>query len=178
VLRKAKAAGVGVIAMKTLRGARLQSMEPYQRDGATFAQAAFRWVLSNRDVDALVITMHSPQQVDEFVAASGSAKVTHHDMELLRRYVEMHDATYCRPNCGTCESACPEQVQIADVLRHKMYYTDYGAERMARQGYSALAHQASACLTCTHQRCLQACPYGLPVPELTRQAHRLLSWQM
>jgi predicted aldo/keto reductase-like oxidoreductase len=177
VLRKAKAAGMGVIAMKTLRGARLHSMEPYQRDGATFAQAAFRWVLSNRDVDALVITMHSPQQVDEFVAASGSVKVTRHDMELLQRYVEVNDATYCRPNCGVCESACPEQVQIADVLRHKMYYADYGAERMALQGYAALAHNASACLTCAHQACLQACPYGLPVPEFTRQAHRLLSWQ-
>ena len=177
VLRKAKAAGMGVIAMKTLRGARLQSMEPYQRDGATFAQAAFRWVLSNRDVDALVITMHSPAEVDEFVTASGSAKVTRSDMELLQRYVEVNDATYCRPNCGTCEAACPEQVQIADVLRHKMYATDYGDQQMAMAGYTALAHNAAACLTCTHQQCLHACPYGLPIPQLTRQAHRLLTWQ-
>jgi hypothetical protein len=177
VLRKAKTAGMGVVAMKTLRGARLNSMEPYQRDGATFAQAAFRWVLSNRDVDALVITMHSPEQVDEFVTASGSVKVTRQDMELLQRYVEVNDTTYCRPNCHTCEAACPDQVQIADVLRHHMYFADYGDEQMARQGYATLAQNASACLTCAHQACLQACPYGLSVPELTRQAHRLLSWQ-
>jgi hypothetical protein len=176
VLRKAKAAGMGVITMKTLRGARLNSMEPYQKDGATFAQAAFRWVLSNRDVDALVVTMHSSSQVDEFVAASGSVKVTRHDLELLQRYTALHDATYCRPLCNVCEPACPEQVQIADVLRHKMYFEDYGAERMAMEGYAKLVHNASACLTCTQQRCLQACPYGLPVPELTRQAHRLLHW--
>lgn len=177
VLRKAKTAGMGVVAMKTLRGARLNSMEPYQRDGATFAQAAFRWVLSNRDVDALVITMHSPEQVDEFVTASGSVMVTRQDMELLQRYVEVNDTTYCRPNCHTCEAACPDQVQIADVLRHHMYFADYGDEQMARQGYATLAQNASACLTCAHQACLQACPYGLSVPELTRQAHRLLSWQ-
>jgi predicted aldo/keto reductase-like oxidoreductase len=175
VLRKAKTAGMGVIAMKTLRGARLHSMEPYQRHGTTFAQAALRWVLSNRDVDALVITMHSPAQVDEFVAASGAVKVTRDDMELLQRYAAVNDATYCRPNCATCESSCPEQVQIADVLRHQMYFADYGAEEMARQGYTTLAHNASACLTCAHQACLHACPYGLPVPELTRQAHGVLS---
>jgi predicted aldo/keto reductase-like oxidoreductase len=176
VLRKAKAAGMGVIAMKTLRGARLNSMAPYQIPGGTFAQAAFRWVLSNRDVDALIVTMQSTTQMDEFVAASGSVKVTQHDYELLRRYVALNDATYCRPLCNTCESACPEQVQIADVLRHKMYFEDYGTERMAMEGYAMLAHNAAACATCAHQRCLQACPYGLPVPELTRQAHHLLHW--
>jgi predicted aldo/keto reductase-like oxidoreductase len=176
VLRKAKAAGMGVIAMKTLRGARLNSMTPYQKDGATFSQAAFRWVLSNRDVDALVVTMQAPGQVDEFVTASGGVKVTHHDLELLQRYTALHDATYCRPLCNACEPACPERVQIADVLRHKMYFEDYGAVRPAMEGYARLAHNAAACLTCAHQRCLQACPYGLSIPELTRQAHRLLHW--
>jgi hypothetical protein len=176
VLRKAKAAGMGVIAMKTLRGARLNDMQPYQKDGATFAQAAFRWVLSNRDVDGLIVTMQDAAQVDEFVAASGGSRVSQRDTALLQRYVTLNDATYCRPLCDTCEASCPEQVQIADVLRHKMYFENYGAERMAREGYATLAHNATACLTCSHQRCVGACPHGLAVPELTRQAHRQLHW--
>ena len=45
VLRQAKAKGVGVVAMKTLMGARLNDMRPFEKGGATFAQAAFRWVL-------------------------------------------------------------------------------------------------------------------------------------
>src|SRR5712692_3776738 len=49
VLRQAKAKGVGVVAMKTLMGARLTDMRPFEKGGATFAQAAFRWVLSNPD---------------------------------------------------------------------------------------------------------------------------------
>ena len=176
VLRKAKAAGMGVIAMKTLRGARLNNMEPYQQDGATFSQAAFRWVLSNPAVDALIVTMRDPEQVDEFVAASGTTKVTRQDLRLLHRYVSLNDATYCRPLCDACEASCPEQVQIADVLRHKMYFADYGAERMAMEEYATLTHNAAACLTCSHQRCLQACAYGLPIPQLTRQAHQWLHW--
>jgi predicted aldo/keto reductase-like oxidoreductase len=176
VLRRAKAAGMGVIAMKTLRGARLNNMKAYQQDGATFAQAAFRWVLSSPTVDALIVTMQSHEQVDEFVAASGTTKATQHDLQLLQRYATLNDPTYCRPLCDACESSCPEQVQIADVLRHKMYFEDYGAERMAMEEYTALTHDATACLTCAHQRCLQACPYGLPIPELTRQTHRWLHW--
>lgn len=175
-LRKAKAAGMGVIAMKTLRGARLNSMAPYQGEGRTFAQAAFRWVLSNRDVDALIVTMQSSSEVDEFVGASGGIQVTEQDAELLRRYAALHDATYCRPLCNTCEPACPEGVPIADVLRHKMYFEDYGSERMAMEGYASLMPGAAACLSCAQPPCLQACPYSVPIPELTRQAHRLLHW--
>ena len=176
VLRKAKAAGMGVIAMKTLRGAKLNDMQPYQKDGATFSQAAFRWVLSNKDVDGLIVTMRSPGDIDEFLVASGDTKVTRHDVDLLHRYVTLNDRTYCRPLCDACEASCPETVQIADVLRHKMYFEDYGAERMAMERYAKLAHNAAACAACTHQRCLGSCPYGLSVPELTRQAHRLLHW--
>ena len=176
VLRKAKAAGMGVIAMKTLRGARLNDMQPYQKDGATFSQAAFRWVLSNEDVDGLIVTMRSPGDIDEFLVASGGTKVTRRDVDLLRRYVTLNDGTYCRPLCDACEASCPENVQIADVLRHKMYFEDYGAERMAMEGYAKLTRHAAACAECAHQRCLGSCPYGLAVPELTRQAHRLLHW--
>jgi len=42
VLRHAKAKGVGVIAMKTLMGARLNDMRPFEKNKTTFAQAAFR----------------------------------------------------------------------------------------------------------------------------------------
>ena len=176
VLRKAKAAGMGVVAMKTLRGAKLNDMEPYQKDGATFSQAAFRWVLSNGDVDGLIVTMRSRSDIDEFLVASGGNKVTRRDVDLLQRYVTLNDGTYCRPLCDACEASCPENVQIADVLRHKMYFEDYGDERMAMERYAKLTHDASSCAECTHQRCLGACPYGLSIPELTRQAHRLLHW--
>ncbi len=176
VIKKAKASGMGVIAMKTLRGARINDMAPYQRDGATFSQAAFRWVLSNKDVDALIISMKSIGQIDEYVAASGGSKVSRQDTELLKQYAALNDATYCRPVCDACEASCPEGVPISDVLRHKMYFEDYGAERMAMERYAGLSRNAASCLSCAHLACLNACPYGLQIPELTRRAHQLLHW--
>jgi predicted aldo/keto reductase-like oxidoreductase len=159
-----------VIAMKTLMGARLNDMRPYERDGATFAQAAFRWVLSSPRVDALLISMTSAERIDEYVAGSGDPKIRAEDLRLLDRYAGLQNARYCRPGCNYCEGACPEQVEIAEVLRTRMYAVDYGDPALAIEDYAGLGAGAAACLTCAHQACLRACPYGLPIPELTRDA--------
>ncbi|MGH6898078.1 MAG: aldo/keto reductase [Geminicoccaceae bacterium] len=169
-LDQAKAKGIGVIAMKTLMGARLNDMRPYEQEGYTFAQAAFRWVLSSPRVDALLISMTSMERIDEYVAASGEPEVRGEDLRLLDRYAYLQDARYCRPGCGFCASACPENVEIAEVLRTRMYDVDYGDPALAVEDYAKLGAGASACLTCAHQACLHACPYGLPIPELTRDA--------
>jgi uncharacterized protein len=169
VLAKAKQKDIGVVAMKTLMGARLNDMRPYERDGATFAQAAFRWVLSDPNVDALLISMTSGEAIDEYVAAS-AAEVRGDHLHLLARYAYLQHARYCRHGCDACEGACPEGVEIAEVLRTRMYDVDYGDQALARQDYARLGTDASACLTCTHQACLGACPYGIPIPAFTRDA--------
>jgi len=169
-LDKAKAKGIGVIAMKTLMGARLNDMRPYEQGGATFAQAAFRWVLSSPRVDALLISMTSAELIDEYVAASGEPEVRGDGLRLLDRYARLQDRHYCRPGCSFCEGACPENVEIAEILRTRMYAVDYRDPALAVEDYAKLGAGADACLACAHQACLGACPYGLPIPELTRDA--------
>jgi uncharacterized protein len=169
-LDKAKAKNVGVIAMKTLMGARLNDMRPYEREGYTFAQAAFRWVLSSPRVDALLISMNGSDEIDEYVAASGGPELRGEDLQLLDRYAYLQHARYCRHGCNFCEDACPERVAIAEVLRTRMYDVDYGDPALAVEDYAKLGVGASACLTCAHQACLGACPYGIPIPEFTRDA--------
>ncbi len=171
LLDKAREKDIGVIAMKTLMGARLNDMRPYERDGGSFAQAAFRWVLSSPRVDALVISMTSRATIDEYVAASGDTASRDRDLPLLARYAYLQDAKYCRPGCGFCAAACPEGVEIAEVLRTRMYDVDYGDRALATADYASLGGGgASACLTCTHQACRNACPYDLPIPDFTRDA--------
>jgi uncharacterized protein len=169
-LDKAKEKNVGVIAMKTLMGARLNDMRPYEREGYTFAQAAFRWVLSSPRVDALLISMNSAESIDEYVAASGEPEVRGEDLRLLERYAALQHDHYCRHGCNACEGACPERVDIAEVLRTRMYAVDYGDPALAVEDYAKLGVGASACLSCAHQACLGACPYGIPIPEFTRDA--------
>ena len=175
VLQKAKQKDVGVLAMKTLMGARLNDMRPYERPGSTFSQAAFRWVLSRPDVDALLISMTSPELIDEYVSASGGTMTSQSDLELLARYVEMRMGSYCQPGCSACESSCAHGVAIAEVLRTRMYAVDYGDPMLAKAEYAELGGGANACLTCAHRSCLGACPLGVPIAELTRDAAARLS---
>src|SRR5262245_28930208 len=177
VLRQAHAKGVGVIAMKTLMGARLNDMRPFEKGGATFAQAAFRWVLSNPDVDALIISMTSTGRIDEYLGASGWQTAAVDDLPLLRQYARMHGDSYCRHACHDCESACPYDVPIADVLRTRMYAQDYGDLKLARSEYARLGDGAGACLTCAHQVCAGACTHGLAINTLLAPMHRMLAPQ-
>jgi predicted aldo/keto reductase-like oxidoreductase len=175
VLAKAKQKDIGVIAMKTLMGARLNDMRPFERPGGTFSQAAFRWVLSNPNVDALVISMTSTQLIDEYVAASGASKVSQRDLELLAAYADKRLGNYCLPGCSACRESCPRDVRIPEVLRTRMYDVDYGDRSLARSEYAQLGAAAGACLTCTDQACLNACPAGVPIAQFTRQAATALA---
>ncbi len=171
---KAREKNIGIVAMKVLRGAKLNDMRPYEIGGATFSQAAFRWALNNTSVDAVIISMTSKDQIDEYLGASGSGAVTQEDMRLLQQYAQMTDMTYCRHACNDCEGACPYGVPIADVMRSRMYATDYGDFSFAKSEYAMLGDAASACLGCDGAPCRDACTHKIPIADLCGPTHQLL----
>jgi predicted aldo/keto reductase-like oxidoreductase len=131
-------------------------------------------VLSNPNIDSLIISMKSKELVDQYVSCSGDSAFAASDAEVLRQYVESETADHCRTSCSSCESSCPYGVPIADVLRHRMYAESYGDMEMAREGYRELGAAASPCATCNEPPCLNACDYSLVIPTLTRATERLL----
>ncbi len=175
LLERANELDVGVTVMKTLRGARLNDMRPYETPEGTFAHAAFRWVLSNRHVDAVVVTMSSVEQIDEYLGASGSEQLEANDLNLLEQYAALNSNTYCRPLCNNCYGACPYNVEVGEVLRTRMYAVDYGDVPFARDEYAMLTSNASACIDCSGEPCSQACTYGLNIAELCDSTHELLA---
>lgn len=175
LLAKAKSKGIGVVAMKTLMGARLNDMRALEQQGNTFAQAAFRWTLTNPHVDALIVSMTGVEQIDEYLGASGAKSLASNDMALLREYAHLNGATYCKHACNSCEGSCPYGVPIADVLRTRMYATDYKDVAFAKAEYRMLAGDASPCLSCSGEPCAGACPHGLNIAELCAPTHRLLA---
>jgi len=176
VLDKAREKNIGVVAMKTLMGARLNDMRPFEEEGRTYAQAALRWVLSSPRVDAALISMTSPENIDEYIGASGQDDDRAGDIDLLGRYASLQSGRYCRHGCDLCEGACPEGVSIAEVLRTRMYDVDYRNPALAVEDYAKLdaSGNATACLTCEHQACQNACPLGIPIPKFTTDAARRL----
>ena len=113
--------------------------------------------------------MNSIEGIDEYVAASGAPELRGEDLELLERYASAGRALL-PPRLQRLRGRLPRGVDIAEVLRTRMYDVDYGDPALAVEDYAKLGEPASACLRCVHQACLGACPYGIPIPEFTRDA--------
>ena len=164
---------MGVVAMKTLKGAKHQDLTAFRDHAPAYSQAALKWVLSNPNVSAAIISFFEFQHVDEYLQASGR-RITPHDVSVLEEYDRQIAGTHCTPHCGACLSSCPEQLAIHDVLRHRMYFEDYGDEKEAMRLYAKLEKDASVCAGCSAP-CAGRCPVGIPIQERMAGAHSLLT---
>jgi len=173
VIDRAAAKDVGIVAMKTLKGARHQQLLESRAEADSYTQAAFKWVLSNPGVSCLVISMNEPVQVDEFLHASGRP-FEPADVAVLQKYDALVAGVHCFQHCGQCLDTCPENLRIDDVLRYRMYFEDYGDEKEAMRLYAKLPVQADVCTGCSAP-CAGACPHGIAIPERTQEAHGLLT---
>ena len=175
IFRDAKQRGVGVVAMKTLKGAHATVLKNFSDPSQAFSQAAFKWVLSNPNVSGLVVSIRNAEQIDEYLFASGQ-KVTDADVALLERYDQLVARDYCRPGCGACLDHCPYGVPVDDIFRYAMYFENYGRHDDARRKYAALPaeHSASRCLTCPAP-CQAACPFEIPIRSKLTGFHSLLT---
>jgi hypothetical protein len=173
VMKEAHKQGVGVIAMKTLAGAKDMNLEA---KGEEFSHAAFKWVLKNPEVSGLIVTMKTVSDMELYLKASG-AKFTAADQSILDRYAQLYSKEYCRTGCGECEASCPKGVEIASVMRYRMYFRDYGMEKRAMQSYASLKKNAADCITCSEPSCIGKCPHDLPVQDLLCDAHESMSFK-
>ncbi len=165
---------MGVVAMKTLKGAKHRGLEDFGEYADSYAQAALKWVRANPDVSCSVISMFKLQHIDEYLYASGQ-KLTEQDVAILGEYDRRVQGTYCSPHCGVCHDSCPEDLPIADVLRQRMYFEDYGVEKHAMSLYADLKVNASVCLECSAP-CAGSCPFGISIQQRTTGAHELLQF--
>jgi len=166
---------MGVVAMKTLKGAKHHGLAGFREHADAYSQAALKWVLTNEDVSCAVISFFELQHVDEYLHASGGSP-TAGDLAVLDEYERQIVGSYCAPHCGECLGACPESLPIADVLRYRMYFEDYRNEKEAMRLYSALPAglKADRCAGCSAP-CVGTCPTGIPIPERMLEAHDLLT---
>ena len=119
--------------------------------------------------------MTGQADIDEFLGASGWRALAAGDRGLLDTYARLNGTSYCRHACNDCAGACPFGVPIADVLRTRMYATDYRDIAFARDEYAALPANAAACLSCSGEPCLGACTHGLDISALCAPTHRMLA---
>ena len=173
IIEKAAQKGIGIVAMKTLKGAKHRGMMEFQNEETSYTQAAFKWVNSNPNVSCLVISMFETEHLDEYLYASGKS-LSDNDVAVLDKYDDLIAGTHCFSSCGDCLGECPESLPINDVLRHRMYFEDYGDEKEAMLLYAALDKNADKCLTCAAP-CTGACPQDIDIKGRMIGAHEKLT---
>jgi predicted aldo/keto reductase-like oxidoreductase len=177
LIDQAKAAGIGIVAMKVMAGG-FRRVRPgdkfydtFKRDGAMVA--ALKWVLKNPKVDTTIPSMTDLDQLDDnfkaMTAAFGDA-----DEKVLAGQLRYIGPMYCRM-CGACDGSCPKGVPVADVLRYLAYAEGYGQFALGRERFLDLPDEVRdvRCGDCAE--CAVRCANGVRVAERLIRAQELFA---
>ena len=167
--------GVGVIAMKPLAGGKLAEQNGWNEksfNGEAPARVCLRYVLSNLHVTCAIPGMTNVEELEENVkVGQNPVSLTHGEILALMDWLGTVGKGFCR-NCGYC-LPCPEGIPIPDIFRFESYYDRYGLKDWAIDQYRILAINPGACTSC--EKCLSRCPYGVPIPDRLKEAHKKLT---
>lgn len=164
-LRQAAERGVGVMAMKAMRGLK----------GLDLELAYLKKLLRNPAVTTVLKGIGSFEMFDAYRKASSEALASSEDRALYR-YAQANRSENCM-SCDDCRLACPEGVEISTILRCRDYY--YAQEHdlpTALDTYASIPPGklgSEACRDCA--LCEAACPNGIRIVNRLLAANRLFA---
>ena len=155
VLPAARKARIGTIGMKPVAGGAIRNVG-----------ASIRLSLT-RGIDVSIPGMDSTRQVDENAAVGEDLRApTKEELAALQKEKELWGEKFCR-RCAYC-MPCPEGLNIPFLLLIEGYYSRYELHDWARERLQALSKNFNDCIACG--KCLEKCPYELPIPDLMKDA--------
>jgi hypothetical protein len=180
-------AGIGLVAMKTMGGGpgmpktespgELKVAERFLKKGFTDKQAKLKVVWENPQIASLCSQMPNLTILSANVAAAlDQTKLARADFDSIHQYAQETRADYCA-GCGhICQAAAGGTVLVNEVMRCLMYHRDYGEPELARETFAALPEKVRRDLTrVDYSRAERACPQGLAIAALMRQAEEILA---
>jgi predicted aldo/keto reductase-like oxidoreductase len=177
----AKELGIGVAVMKPLStktsklitclyepSLSLLSDEPELKallgqDTSSMVSSALRFILA-QDVSVVVTGFKSVEEVE--TAAKVGEKYRGLTSDEEDRFRVQFDEKYCR-DCGLC-LPCPQNLDIAAILRFHTLSTTYGLKNWAKKLYDGLEVDVTNCTECGG--CEPKCPYKLPIMHMLLEA--------
>ncbi len=180
-------AGVGLVAMKTMAGrpgkhevggeAKLEMIERFLKRGFTDKQAKLKVIWENQNIASICSQMPSLTILSANAAAAmDQNKLAREEFDSLRRYALETKADYCA-GCGQiCQEALGGAVPVNEVMRCLMYHRYYGEPELARLTFAGLPEEVRQRLAeVDYSPAEQACPHGLAIAALMRQAGEILA---
>ena len=168
-------AGIGLIAMKTLRNAAdaPKRLPEFDKLGLTTHQALLQAVWSDPRISAVCNRMENADQLQASVAAvhSYKAPLKIAQLELLQKTLFACRQTMC-PGCAACNRLGSElRFAFADISRYVTYYEQDGNLR-ARDLYQQLPAEYRDASSVNLAALRDACQFKTDYPEIIRRAER------
>jgi len=172
--------GMGVVVMEPIKGGKLGDKMPApmravfegRPEGWSPAEWALRYVWNEPGVSLTLSGMTSMQHVVDNLAAAEKGlpnSLTAEEFAVYAKAAETLRANL-RADCSRCLYCmpCPNGVDIPDVIASLNNATMWGDDSPFTTGYLQVKGKASNCIECG--TCLDACPQGLPIPDLMQEA--------
>jgi predicted aldo/keto reductase-like oxidoreductase len=155
---------VGVVAMKTQGGKRLNQQEGVEINH----QAALKWVFSNPNVCTAIPGMTTFEQMDSNVEVMRDLELSEAEERELK-LASLLPGTYFCQSCRECVPTCPERVEVPSLMRAYMYAEAYGNPIQAEETMRTLPEDRGlrVCADCTS--CQARCRRDLPIADRVRE---------
>jgi aryl-alcohol dehydrogenase-like predicted oxidoreductase len=186
-IKAASQAGIGLVAMKSQAGrpgkhevgeaAKAELIERFLKRGLTDKQAKLKIIWETPQIASICVQMPNLTILSANVAAAlDQTKLAREEIDSLRRYALETTGDYCA-GCGRiCQEAVGGAVPVNEIMRCLMYHQYYGEPELARQTFAELPEEVRRRLTeVDYSQAEQACPQGLVITELMRQALEILA---
>ncbi len=178
-------AAIGLTAMKTQGGWSLSSssetepklVERFVERGFTDKQAKLKAVWGNPNIASICSQMPNLTILMSNVAAAmDRTSLSAGELRLLDQYARETASHYCAGCSTICETALPEAVPVADVMRYLMYYESYGDYERAKSLYGKLSPVTRKRLgNIDYSLAENRCPQGISIARAMRKAQKVLT---
>jgi predicted aldo/keto reductase-like oxidoreductase len=155
--------GVGVVAMKTQGGKRLNQQEGVEINH----QAALKWVFANPHVCTSIPGMTTFEQMDSNVSIMADLELSESEERELK-LASLLPGTYFCQSCRECVPTCPEQVEIPTLMRASMYAEAYGNIVQAEETIATVPAERGLRVCAGCASCQARCRRDLPIADRLR----------
>ena len=161
-IANAASAGLGIIAIKVIRGELAEGEKPIA------PKASLKWVLQDLNVHATVPGFSTFEEMNIDLSVMEDLRLTDAEKEDLKRAASM-SGLYCQ-GCGRCLGQCPARLPIPDLMRAYMYAYGYRQPALAQSLVTSLDLPHQICEDCSS--CTVVCQNHWNVGEKVRDIVR------
>lgn len=162
-IARASQAGLGIVAMKAVRGGFQQP------PSAKSITGSFKWILQDPNVHTVIAGFTAFEHIELDLSIMNDLNLTEPEKMELQKEASL-PGLYCQ-GCKHCLGQCPQKIPIPDLMRAYMYTYGYRSVAHAQDLVASLGLPDRVCGDCSS--CSVKCAVGFDIKRKVQDVTRL-----